>query len=97
EPARRVRQSKCEPSECSIHDEGLSEHPTKKLNQTSVTPSVVLSTRRNPTKRFSSSASLQLLLQEFCIDSFGAHSILPYSYVCLHSSISLTGCVSFTC
>ena len=57
-------------------NEGLSEHPTKKLNQTSVTPSVVFSTRGNPTKRFSSSASLQLLLQDLCIDSFGEPAIL---------------------
>ena len=57
-------------------NEGLSEHPTKKLSQTSVTPSVVLSTRMNPIKRFFSSASLQLSLQELCIDPFGEHAIL---------------------
>jgi hypothetical protein len=78
-PKPSGRQSKCESRQVGIHNEGLPEHPTKKLGQTSVTPSVVLSTRRNPTKRFSSNASLQLL----CIDSFGKRgTLLPRMSAC---------------
>jgi hypothetical protein len=87
-----VRQSKCESSECSIHNEGLPEHPIKNSNRTSVTPSVVSITRTNLNKRFCSGASLQLLFRSSPSTRPGSYRTCPSPlFPGLHLRVSLTG------
>jgi hypothetical protein len=82
-----VRQSKCESSECSIHNEGLPEHPIKNSNRTSVTPSVVSITSPNLNKRFCGGASLQLLFRSSPSHRPGGY----HACFALHLPVSLTG------